>query len=191
MSSGHKAGLQNGRSFAVEEKKIRKERNEQSQNMVDQYGMGDTAQRKSVGAVDSDSKRILSKEEQMKLNVGTVQLKKREQAIRDFSKLQHSSFARSNDDAEIEAMRRNVVREGDPMANSGSSRQPSGNSAVGGTGRPVYKGPPHKPNRFGIRPGFRWDGNDRGNSFEDKLLAKKASGAQQKEEAYRLSSAGM
>ena len=189
MSSGHKAGLQTGSDFSKEEKKLQIERSEKSQQMVDRYGMGETVHRNisksEVGTRNAEKRRALNKSEEFALNAGATQMKDMEQARRDFDKIKESAFARSKDDREMNDHQRNAVREGDPMAARGArqnARKPS---------RPVYKGPAFKPNRFNIRPGFRWDGNDRGNGFEDRLLAKIANDKERREESYRWSSAGM
>ena len=53
--------------------------------------------------------------------------------------------------------------------------------------KPIYKGPLPAPNRFGIRPGYRWDGVDRGNRFEKELLLKISEKGSYNEDQYKWS----
>ncbi|KAH6635518.1 putative pre-mRNA splicing protein [Chaetomium sp. MPI-SDFR-AT-0129] len=84
-------------------------------------------------------------------------------------------LARGKDDEEMNEEMKRAERWNDPMAEflggeSGGAVAASGGGPKGkgkGTAgrRPVYKGGA-APNRYGIRPGYRWDGVDRGNGFE-------------------------
>ena len=46
-------------------------------------------------------------------------------------------------------------------------------------------------NRFGIRPGYRWDGVDRSNGFEKALLLRQAEKVAIKEVAWKWSTEDM
>jgi pre-mRNA-splicing factor CWC26 len=65
---------------------------------------------------------------------------------------------------------------GGPDGSSGPSRRSS---------KPLYSGPTPPPNRFHIRPGYRWDAIDRGNGFENILLKKLSDRSSFKEDEYR------
>ena len=53
--------------------------------------------------------------------------------------------------------------------------------------KPVYKGPETPPNRFNIRPGYRWDGVDRSNGFERKRFEMLANKMATQTQAYKFS----
>jgi pre-mRNA-splicing factor CWC26 len=86
-------------------------------------------------------------------------------------------FARYVDDVDMNEEMMERDRWGDPMAGKVSKKKK--------VQRPLYKGPPAPPNRFGILPGYRWDGVLRDNGFEKKLFEARNDKLVQDETAYR------
>ncbi|KAK4193896.1 Pre-mRNA-splicing factor of RES complex-domain-containing protein [Podospora australis] len=77
-------------------------------------------------------------------------------------------LARGKDDKELNELQKEQERWNDPMAQfleGPSQATGTGKKKKGYGKRPVYVGAA-PPNRYGIKPGYRWDGVDRGNGFE-------------------------
>jgi pre-mRNA-splicing factor CWC26 len=198
MSSGHRSGLQNAKDFSKRESKIQSQRQKEASEMVDKHGIGETVYRKKgPNRTDTESEKRtkikLTTQEQKQLNMGRIQRELEQQRRDEYIKIQESSFARFADDADLEQHRKNEIRPDDPMAKYALARQSNTQQQQpkGVRSRPVYKGPPPKPNRFNILPGHRWDARDRSNGFEDRLLMKRASAQHEQEVAYRYSSADL
>lgn len=99
---------------------------------------------------------------------GEVQLaeaRRRREAVAEAALM---TVARGWDDVAMNEEMRGEGRWNDPMAEfmalGGGGEGAGGKKGAGGR-RPVYNGAA-PPNRYGIRPGYRWDGVDRGNGFE-------------------------
>lgn len=126
---------------------------------------------------------------------GIVQKENAKEAMEELANIANEPFARTVDDPRMEKMRKEAIRDGDPMAEYfASKREKSIVEVAVRTGKPLkptYKGPPPAPNRFGIRPGYRWDGIDRGNKFEHKLLTSSNSKNALQEDEYRWSVSDM
>ncbi|KAJ8603072.1 hypothetical protein CTAYLR_006670 [Chrysophaeum taylorii] len=139
--------------------------------------------------------------EQYEWGRGTKQKKDEALARQELEEIKNEPFARAVDDPKLEQMRRDAIRDGDPMASY--IREKRGEAAATTekdadktgdhrrTTTRTYKGPNPTPNRFGILPGYRWDGIDRGNGWEAKLQAKKANAIARKHDRYAWSSADM
>lgn len=137
----------------------------------------------------------LNEAEEEALRKGKAQREAEEGAAREMARVAGGAFARGADDGHLEALRKETIREGDPMAQRATqkvlAKKHSRMRAEGREIKPEYKGPNPKPNRYGTRPGYRWDGVDRGNGFEDKVLASKVGAQRRKAEMYKNNVADM
>ncbi|KAK5081514.1 Pre-mRNA-splicing factor cwc26 [Lithohypha guttulata] len=117
--------------------------------------------------------------------MGDVQLRQREQAKQDLDEAKFLTLGRSADDEELNERQKEEVRWDDPMAQYIAERraekdaeEEERNPRAKRRGRRDLEGVevvkvrkreyqgPAPPNRYGIKPGWRWDGVDRGCGFE-------------------------
>lgn len=94
---------------------------------------------------------------------GDVQRAQREQRRADLAEAKFLPLSRYADDMEMNEELKERERWNDP-ASQFLTKEGKG---VGG--KSLYQGPA-MPNRYGIRPGHRWDGVDRGNGFEKEYF---------------------
>ena len=215
MSSGHKAGLVTSTDFAKTEKIIRKrQRDELERNKFGTEKVGETVYRDISGkktrrtgggvAMQDELQRRREEEErelhrQQEANKGAYQILQQEERRKELEDAAGMTLARGIEDEQMEQRKKAIIRDGDPMAMYAWKKQQQEEASIQHNAannhlpqkKPVYKGPPPKSNRYGIRPGYRWDGTDRGNGFEDKVLEALHSKGRKKEEAYKWSAADM
>lgn len=110
------------------------------------------------------------KEEQARVSLmGDVQRQEREVRRRELREAEYLPLARTADDEVMNKELKSRQRWNDPAAQflSTTTTTTTTNATAG---RPIYKGS-YQPNRYGIRPGHRWDGVDRSTSFEKEWFA--------------------
>ncbi|KAI9845383.1 MAG: Pre-mRNA-splicing factor cwc26 [Thelocarpon superellum] len=179
MESGAHAGLQSAEQVTAAMRKRQAE--ERARFMADgdeHSGRGkETIYRDASGRIinvamkRAEARKKLEEEEakaaaQLEAQKGAVQQAERDERRQALQEAKYMPVARYADDEDLNAELKQRDRWNDPAAGFLSSRQ-AGKSV---TGKPLYKGP-FMPNRYGIRPGHRWDGVDRGNGFEKEYFA--------------------
>ena len=97
---------------------------------------------------------------------GDVQRAEKEKRREQLNDAKFMPVARYADDVELNEDLKERERWNDPAAGF-LEKKKEGKSV---SGKPLYKGPA-APNRYGIRPGHRWDGVDRGTGFEKEYFA--------------------
>jgi pre-mRNA-splicing factor CWC26 len=181
MSSGHTAGLLKGAQFSKELKAIKKKEAAKMTKMGEEK-MGkdqETVYRDKKGRrLDMleemmkqqrvrDGKEERTAKEEYEWGTGDVQKQQKNKLAEEYAKVAAAPFARHADDADVDAVYKDRMRFDDPMAAYVTNKKVHQSKVA--NAKPVYKGPAPPPNRFGIRPGYRWDGVDRGSDFERKL----------------------
>ena len=96
---------------------------------------------------------------------GDVQRAERDLRREQVAEAKFLPVARYADDEALNEELKEQQRWDDP-ARAFLSKKSKGLSV---SGKPLYAGT-SIPNRYGIRPGYRWDGVDRGNGFEKKYI---------------------
>jgi len=178
MESGAHAGLQTAEQVtAAMEKKRRDERRKFDEAMRESGGgsLGqETVYRDASGRrIDIQLKRAEARkkqeEEERKAREaeqaiqGDVQRQEREARKQQLDDAKYMTVARHADDVELNEEMKEQERWNDP-AMQFLTKKKAGKSK---SGKPLYKGG-FEPNRYNIRPGYRWDGVDRGNGFEKR-----------------------
>ena len=188
MESGAHAGLQTASQVAAQLARAQAAESQRLQDMVGAGagpdagtagggggGGGETIYRDASGRIVSvamqraEARRAAAEKERAAKEAaeaarGDVQRAERARRAQDLQDARLLTVARHADDEDMNEELRARDRWNDPAAGFLTARGKGGKSV---TGRPLYKGSA-APNRYGIRPGHRWDGVDRGNGFEGR-----------------------
>ena len=101
---------------------------------------------------------------------GMVQNESRLKMEIELENVKDRSIAVYRDNDELDKQLKSKIHWDDPMAKPKKAKKSKKDKTKKSiSSRPEYEGPA-PPNRFGIRPGYRWDGIDRSNGFEVKLF---------------------
>lgn len=177
MGDGTHAGLQSAAAVAAQFAKRKKEEAEawERESGSKKGGKGaaeETVYRDATGRrIDISFRRAEARREldekarkerqELEEQKGDVQRLQQQKRREDLDEARFMPLARTVDDEEMNAELREKERWNDPAAQFLASKTATKSK----TGKPIYKGS-WAPNRYGIAPGHKWDGVDRGNGWE-------------------------
>ncbi|XP_074832939.1 BUD13 homolog isoform X2 [Carettochelys insculpta] len=195
MLSGGKAGLVSASLLRKEQQELRRH-DKNNKHLEDESQNAETVFRDKSGRRRDltqerleQQKKVEAKSERDELYAkwgkGLAQSRQQQQNVEDAVKEMQKPLARYIDDKDLDQMLREQEREGDPMANFIRKRKAKESKEK--KEKPRYNGPAPPLNRFNIWPGYRWDGVDRSNGFEQKRFARLASKKAVQELAYKWS----
>jgi pre-mRNA-splicing factor CWC26 len=177
-------GLRTKEDFAAEAKLVNERKQAALAKMGEESGAGaativrdETGRKLTQEEIEAKIKARTEQdvEPEMEWGTGIVQKQERERRAREAMHEKDKSFATTVDDGAMNDMLRAQDRWGDPMLEQvkknaeRKERISALKSDVVREKRPMFKGDAF-PNRFGIRPGYRWDGIDRSTGWEGKIV---------------------
>lgn len=179
MESGAHAGLQTADQVTAQlKRKEAEERRRFRQDGDDHSGKGkETIYRDASGRIiNVQMKRAEARKKaeeeaakaaaELEAQTGHVQRAQKEKRKEQLQDAKFMPVARYADDVELNEEWKERERWNDPAAGF-LEKKKEGKSV---SGKPLYQGAA-APNRYGIRPGHRWDGVDRGTGFEKEYFA--------------------
>ncbi|CAN6215238.1 unnamed protein product [Urochloa humidicola] len=147
------------------------------------------------------------KEIHIEWGTGLAQKREAEARLKELEAEKSKPFARTRDDPELDAMLKNRLRWGDPMAHLvkkdpeflledlGDDEKMKESGFIVPQNIPSHswlkRGVDPPPNRYGIKPGRHWDGVDRSNGFEKDMFKLKNEKQATEQEAYLWSVSDM
>lgn len=185
MSNGTHAGLQSAAAITAQLKarqeaerleldRLRAEREQQGGEEQEELVLRDATGRRIDASMRRAEARRAQAEaerkeaEKIRALKGEVQLEQARRRREELEEAKLMPLARGKDDEEMNRELKEQERWNDPMAQflAPEDTRTTKGKKKGAVGRkPTYKGPA-PPNRYGIKPGYRWDGVDRSNGFE-------------------------
>lgn len=176
MGDGTHAGLQSAAAVKRQYEKRKREEKEAWEREQGKHGQvpEETVYRDATGRrIDISMRRAEAKKEldekarkereEKEMQKGDVQRLERERRKEALDEARFMPVARTVDDVDMNEELKERERWNDPAAQF-LSRKEKGKSV---SGKPLYMGAA-APNRYGIRPGHKWDGVDRGNGWESE-----------------------
>lgn len=177
MESGARGGLQTAEQTAAMVKAQERQRKAEAARYQDPAAADTTSQEtiyrdasgriinvamKRAEARRAEEEKKEKEERAREALMGDVQRQQRVERKQELQDVRAMPVARTIEDESLNDELRQRSRWNDPAAGFLTQKAGPGASV---TGKPLYMGA-YQPNRYGIRPGHRWDGVDRANGFE-------------------------
>lgn len=146
-----------------QEKTVFRDKTGRAKNILDKRIADDEAARK----------KLENKEKWDKWSAGISTSERKKDYDENLQHEMNKPLARLADDEDLNNYQKSITRLDDPMLKYFKNKEEKARKKQGHY--PEYKGVVTNPNRFNIRPGYRWDGVDRSNNFEKKYFDKQSS----------------